>query len=202
MNLTFEKGKKYLVIGPSGGGKSTVLRLLRKYLNPLSGNVLIDNVNLMDIKKTDYFSKIANIEQQIFLFEDTLRNNLTLYKDYSDEEIWDAIDRAGLHEFVKSQTEGMNRMILDNGKNISGGEKSRVAIARGLLSKANIIFLDEAFASLDYAKAREIEESLLSLEGVTVINVSHVIIEENKDKYDDVIIVKNKQTSLLEMTTI
>jgi len=202
VNLTFEKGKKYLVIGPSGGGKSTVLRLLRKYFDPLSGNVLIDNVNLMDIKKMDYFSKISNIEQQIFLFEDTLKNNLTLYKEYSDEEIWDAVDRAGLHEFVISQTNGMNRMILDNGKNISGGEKSRVAIARGLLNKADIIFLDEAFASLDYVKAKEIEESLLSLEGVTVINVSHVIIEENKSKYDDVIIVKNKQTSLLEITTI
>ena len=81
-------------------------------------------------------------------------------------------------------------------------EKRGVAIARGLLNKADIIFLDEAFASLDYVKAKEIEESLLSLEGVTVINVSHVIIEENKSKYDDVIIVKNKQTSLLEITTI
>jgi ATP-binding cassette subfamily C protein len=111
VNLTFEVGKKYLMIGPSGGGKSTVLRLLRKYFNPESGQILIDDVNMMDIKKMEYFSKIANIEQQIFLFEDTLRNNLTLYKDYSDEEIWDAINRAGLHEFVMSQTDGMNKMI-------------------------------------------------------------------------------------------
>jgi ATP-binding cassette subfamily C protein len=193
VDLTFEKGKKYLMVGPSGGGKSTVLRLLRKYFNPESGSVLIDNENLMDINKIDYFSKIANIEQQIFLFEETLRNNLTLFKDFSEEEIWDAIDRAGLHEFVISQTDGLDRMILDNGKNISGGEKSRIAIARGLLNKADIIFLDEAFASLDYERAKEIEDRLLSLENVTVINVSHVIIEENKDRYDEVMVVKNKK---------
>ncbi|MDD3123845.1 MAG: ABC transporter ATP-binding protein, partial [Candidatus Izemoplasmatales bacterium] len=197
IDLSFEKGKKYLVIGPSGGGKSTVLRLLRKYFNPESGSILIDNDNLIDIRKIDYFSKIANIEQQIFLFEETLRNNLTLYKDFSEEEIWDAIDRAGLHEFVISQADGMEKMILDNGKNISGGEKSRIAIARGLLNKADIIFLDEAFASLDYERAKEIEDRLLSLKDVTVINVSHVIIEENKDRYDEIMVVKNKKVTRL-----
>ena len=193
VNLTFEKGKKYLVVGPSGGGKSTVLRLLRKYFSPKSGTILIDGMDLKDIKKIDYFSKIANIEQQIFLFEETLKNNLTLYKPFSEEAIWVAIDKAGLHEFVLSNPEGLDRMILDNGKNISGGEKSRIAIARGLLNKADILFLDEAFASLDYERAREIEAGLLSLEGVTIVNVSHVIIEENKDQYDEIVYVKNQK---------
>jgi len=202
VDLTFEKGKKYLVVGPSGGGKSTVLRLLRKYFSPKSGSIYIDGVNLQDIRKLDYFAKIANIEQQIFLFEETLRNNLTLYKDFSEEEIWDAIDRAGLHEFVKSQPDGLERMILDNGKNISGGEKSRIAIARGLLNKADIIFLDEAFASLDYAKAKEIEERLLSLKDVSVVNVSHVIIEENKDKYDEIVYVKNQKITCVPSASV
>jgi ATP-binding cassette subfamily C protein len=91
----------------------------------------------------------------------------------------------------------MEKMILDNGKNISGGEKSRIAIARGLLNKADIIFLDEAFASLDYERAKEIEDRLLSLKDVTVINVSHVIIEENKDRYDEIMVVKNKKVTRL-----
>ncbi|MDI6453013.1 ABC transporter ATP-binding protein [Peloplasma aerotolerans] len=197
VNLNFEKGKKYLVIGPSGGGKSTLLRLLRKYFEPNEGQILIDDQNLNDIKKIDYFSKIANIEQQIFLFEDTLRNNLTLYKDYSDEEIYDAIKRAGLEHFVKQHPDGLNRLILDNGKNISGGEKSRVAIARGLLNHAEIILLDEAFASLDPKSAIAIEASLLALKNVTVINVSHVILEENKSSYDDIVMVKNKKAVLM-----
>jgi len=83
-------------------------------------------------------------------------------------------------------------MIYDNGKNISGGEKSRIAIARSLLQKADILFLDEAFASLDSKTAREIENTLLSLKDMTVVNVSHVIFEDNKSKYDNVYLVRDK----------
>ncbi len=198
ISLSFEKGKKYLVVGPSGGGKSTILRLLRKYFNPSKGTILIDGVNLKDIKKVDYFNKIANIEQQVFLFEDTLKNNLTLYKNYTNQEIMDAIKRAGLDDFLKTHKEGLKYKIVDNGKNISGGEKSRIAIARGLLNKADIILLDEAFASLDYNKAKEIEDSILALKNVTIINVSHVKIKENLVKYDIIYSVNNKAVKVLK----
>lgn len=192
INLTLKRGEKYLVIGPSGGGKSTLLKLLRKYFSPKDGEILIDEKNLKDVTKTSYFRHISNIEQQVFLFEDTLKNNITLYKDFSEEEINTAIERAGLKSFVESLTQGLDTMIYDNGKNISGGEKSRVAIARGLLQKADIIFLDEAFASLDSKIAKEIENTILNLEGITVVNVSHVIFEDTKKKYDNIFIVKNK----------
>jgi ATP-binding cassette subfamily C protein len=198
ITLSFEKGKKYLVVGPSGGGKSTILRLLRKYFNPAKGTILIDGVNLKDIKKVDYFNKIANIEQQVFLFEDTLKNNLTLYKNYTNQEIMDAIKRAGLEDFLKNHKEGLKYKIVDNGKNVSGGEKSRIAIARGLLNKADIILLDEAFASLDYNKAKEIEDSILALKNVTIINVSHVKIKENLVKYDIIYSVNNKAVKVLK----
>jgi ATP-binding cassette, subfamily B, bacterial len=198
ISLSFEKGKKYLVVGPSGGGKSTILRLLRKYFNPAKGTILIDGVNLKDIKKVDYFNKIANIEQQVFLFEDTLKNNLTLYKNYTNQEIMDAIKRAGLDDFLKTHKEGLKYKIVDNGKNVSGGEKSRIAIARGLLNKADIILLDEAFASLDYNKAKEIEDSILALKNVTIINVSHVKIKENLVKYDIIYSVNNKAVKVLK----
>jgi len=192
INMTFEKGKKYLIVGPSGGGKSTVLKLLRKYFLPEEGEILVDNVPLKDIKKEQYFAHIANIEQNVFLFEDTIRNNLALYKDYSDEEIYDAIDRSGLTDFINDLPEGLDSMIYDNGKNVSGGERSRLAIARGLLNKADIIFLDEAFASLDAEKAKSIEKSILDLQNVTIINVSHVVFKEHRDFYDDMFIIKNK----------
>jgi ATP-binding cassette subfamily C protein len=198
ISLSFEKGKKYLVVGPSGGGKSTILRLLRKYFNPAKGTILIDGVNLKDIKKVDYFNKIANIEQQVFLFEDTLKNNLTLYKNYTNQEIMDAIKRAGLDDFLKNHAKGLKYKIVDNGKNVSGGEKSRIAIARGLLNKADIILLDEAFASLDYNKAKEIEDSILALKNVTIINVSHVKIKENLVKYDIIYSVNNKAVKVLK----
>ncbi len=192
INFNLKKGEKYLIVGPSGGGKSTLLKLLRKYFNPTKGEILIDGNNLKDVKKTSYFNNIANVEQEVFLFEDTLRNNLTLYKDYSTEEINTAISRAGLKDFVDGLENGLDTMIYDNGKNISGGERSRVAIARGLLSNSDIIFLDEAFASLDAKVAREIENTLLNLKGITVVNVSHVVFEETKDMYNRIFMVKNK----------
>ena len=192
INLSMYKGEKYLIVGPSGGGKSTLLKLLRKYFNPIKGSILIDGKNLKDIRKRDYFNIISNIEQQVFLFEDTLRNNITLYKEYTDKEINLAIDRAGLRQFLDLLPNGLDTMIYDNGKNISGGEKSRIAIARGLLNKSDIIFIDEAFASLDSKVAKEIENTLLGLEGITVVNVSHVIFKETKDKYDKVFVVKNR----------
>lgn len=192
VNLSINKGEKYLVVGPSGGGKSTLLKLLRKYFIPKKGDILLDGQNLKDIKKESYFNNISNVEQQVFLFEDTLRNNITLYKDYSEKEILDSIEKAGLGDFVNGLPQGLDTIILDNGKNISGGEKSRVAIARGLLGKTDIIFLDEAFASLDSSVAKEIENTLLNLEGITIINVSHVIFEETKKSYDKVFVVKNK----------
>ncbi len=197
INLSLKKGEKYLVIGPSGGGKSTILKLLRKYFSPKDGEILIDGKNLKDVVKTNYFKHISNIEQNVFLFEDTLRNNITLYKDFSEEEINTAIERAGLRSFVEALPQGLDTMIYDNGKNISGGEKSRVAIARGLLQKADIIFLDEAFASLDSKIAKEIENTILNLEGITVVNVSHVIFEESKNKYDNVFVVRNKGVYLV-----
>ena len=191
INLTIKKGNKYLVVGPSGGGKSTLLKLLRKYFIPSKGIIMIDNNDLKDVTKRSYFGNIANVEQQVFLFEDTLRNNLTLYKDYPEEEIELAIKRAGLKDFVQNLNSGLDTMLYDNGKNISGGEKSRIAIARGLLAKTDIIYLDEAFASLDAQIAKEIEKTLLDLDGITVVNVSHVIFEETKSCYNQIITVAN-----------
>jgi ABC-type multidrug transport system fused ATPase/permease subunit len=190
VNLKVRKNGKYLIVGPSGGGKSTLLKLFRKYFNPTSGKITIDGHDLRDVKREDYFKLVANIEQQVFIFEDTIKNNITLYKEYSDEEVNAAIESSGLSDFVKQLPDGLNSIIYDNGKNISGGERSRVVIARALLNKASILFMDEAFASLDMERAREIEKTILGLKELTVINVSHVIFKDTREMYDRVLTVK------------
>lgn len=197
VNYTFEKGKKYLVVGPSGGGKTTLVKLMRKYLTPSSGEIFVDGFSLKDVKADAYFKLIANIEQHVFLFEDTLRNNLCLYKDIPDHHILKAMEKAGLKHFIESQDNVLDKMIYDNGKNLSGGEKSRLAIARGLLQDAKVIYLDEAFSSLDAQVAREIEKTLLDLEGITVINVSHVVFSDTQHLYDDIVNVSGKIESKL-----
>ena len=194
VNMEIKKNGKYLIIGPSGGGKSTLLKLLRKYYNASEGKLIIDGKPLADVKKEDYFSLIANVEQQVFIFEDTLKNNITLYKEYSDEEIKEAIEEAGLTSFIENLPDGLNTMIYDNGKNISGGERSRIVIARAMLAKASVLFMDEAFAALDMERAREIEQTILKLKNITVINVSHVIFKDSKSQYDKIFHVKGTVT--------
>jgi ABC-type multidrug transport system fused ATPase/permease subunit len=190
INLKVKKNGKYLVVGPSGGGKSTLLKLFRKYFNPTKGRITIDGYDLKDVKREDYYRLIGNIEQQVFIFEDTVRNNLTLYKEYKEEEIEKAVHDSGLSDFVRKLPQGLDTIIYDNGKNISGGERSRIVIARALLSKASILLMDEAFASLDMERAKEIEKTILSLNDMTVINVSHIIFNDTKELYDRVLTVK------------
>lgn len=193
VNVSFEMGKKYLILGPSGKGKSTLLRLLRKYFNPDQGIIEMDGHILKDIKKMDYFQHISNIEQKVFLFEDSVRNNITLFKDYSDQQLHQAIKDAGLEDFVDGLEHGVDHIIVDDGKNVSGGQKARIAIARGLIRQSKILYLDEAFASLDDQMARQIEQTLLSLEGVLVLNVSHVLFKDTQHQYDHIYYVNHQQ---------
>lgn len=189
LSVNLEKGKKYLILGGSATGKSTILKLLDKTLLPTAGEILLDDIPLNKLSDKDYSRMVAHVSQQTFLFEDTIRNNLSLYNDYTDEAINRAVREAGLSEYVEKLPNGLDYMVLDNGKNLSGGEKKRIAIARALLSNVKLLLLDEIFAGLDKSTAVKIEDTILSLD-MTVIHAAHVAFK--REGYDGVFTLKNK----------
>lgn len=176
VSADFEKGKKYAVIGKSGSGKSTLLKLLAGYYPPLEGDICVDeNAALPD--------NIAMIHQNTFLFKDSVRNNLTMWKPYTEQEIMEAAGKAGLTEFIAGLPQGLDTMVEENGSNFSGGECQRIAIARALLSGKDVLLMDEATSALDEQTANAVERSILALDGVTCISVTHRLAPEARKRY-------------------
>ena len=185
LSATFAAGEKYALVGPSGSGKSTVLRLLAGQLVPTAGTVRVDGVAGVP--------EAAFIHQQVFLFDDTLRNNITLWGSFSEDSVAEAVHAAGLDELVASLPEGLDTPVEENGGRFSGGERQRVAIARALLHQKSVLFVDEATSALDNETAALVEDALLSLDGVTVVAVTHRLDAEHARRYDGVLELRDGQ---------
>jgi ATP-binding cassette, subfamily B, bacterial len=197
IDFTLEKGKKYLLKGPSGSGKSTLIKLLSLMLDDYSGSIQIDGTDVKSISPASFHEKVAYVYQDVFLFEATLKDNITLFKPMSDEAVLDICDLAGLRDFVLALDKGIHTPIAENGKNLSGGERQRVSIARALCKNAEILFVDEATASLNEALGRQIEATLLNLDA-TVIAISHRYFEGVTNGYDGVLEIKDGYLTTFE----
>ncbi len=191
-NASFKllKGKKYLLKGASGSGKSTLIKLLSKIYEDYSGKIRIDGADYHHISSEDFNNNVSYIYQDVFLFEDTLRNNITLYKDVPEDVLDSAIERSGLRDLIDLKDEGLELRLQENGKNLSGGQRQRIAIARSILKKSDILFADEATSSLNEQLGRDIEATILALES-TVVSISHRYYEGITDRYDFVLEIKN-----------
>ena len=184
VSATFEKGKKYAILGKSGSGKSTLLKLLAGYYPEFEGEICTDEIAALP-------DRLVMIHQKTFLFNDSVRNNLTLWKSYTENEISEVIKKAGLKEVMEHLPQGLDTIIEDNGSNFSGGECQRLAIARALLSGKDILLMDEATSALDEQTANDVENSILSLENITCISVTHRLSRENMKKYSAVLKMDN-----------
>ena len=142
LNFELEKNKSYAVVGLSGSGKSTLLNLLMGYYDSYQGSIYIDDAELKSIETTSLYKVLSVIQQEVFMFDAPLQNNIMLYKDYSKERLAEAIKMSGLDEFI--QKRGTDFDCGENGKQLSGGEKQRVSIARALIKDTPILLLDEA----------------------------------------------------------
>lgn len=197
-NLVLEKGKKYLLKGASGAGKSTFIQLLSKVYEDYEGKILIDGRDLREISEESFNQNVSFIYQDVFLFEDTIRNNICLYKDYSDEALMKAVNGSGLRPLLEKKEQGLEEAIEENGKNLSGGERQRISIARAIIRNPQILFADEVTSVLDESLGRLVEDTILSLD-TTVIAISHRFYEGVTDRYDAVIEIKNGELHLKSM---
>lgn len=189
VSFTFKKGKKYAIVGGSGAGKSTLVKLIMQYYTHYTGSITYANKDVKDIAKELLYDEIAMIHQKVFLFDDTVKNNVTMHKNYNEEELQYAIEKSGLSEIVKNREGGIEYFVGDGGNHLSGGEQQRIAIARALLKKAKVLILDEATSSLDREMAIKIENTVLEQENTTTIVVTHKLEKSILKKYDGILVM-------------
>ena len=185
-SLTFDKGGKYALTGPSGCGKSTVLKLLLGWLPDYQGTIRFDDKDARDLTQEQRLQQMSYIEQDVFLFNTTIRNNITLGFDFTDEMLERAIKGSALDGDLAGMPLGLDTPVGENGSNLSGGQKQRVAIARALIHNRSILLVDEGTSALDQKNADIVEQALLSNPGLTLILVSHHLTSERKKQFTKV----------------
>ena len=191
INLSIDKNKKYAIVGESGSGKSTLIKLLMRYYNDYEGSILIDNNDLKNIYSSDLYKNMSMIQQNVFMFDDSIKENIKLYSNHTDDDIINACERSGLTKLIDKLPEGINSLVGENGNKLSGGEKQRIAIARALINNTQILILDESTSALDNETAYNLEHSLLNLDDLTLITVTHKLIKSILINYDEIIVMKN-----------
>lgn len=185
INFTFEKGKKYAIIGANGSGKTTLINIISGLLKDYTGTVKYDEDSISELSRESISKLVSVVAQETFLFNDTIRNNITLFEgNYDDESIKKALSDAGLTKLVEKLPQGLDTVVEENGKNFSGGERQRLSIARALLRKCPILILDEGTSAVDAENAADIEERLLKDPDITLIEITHNITDEHIARFD------------------
>lgn len=187
-NLSQNFGKlKYALIGESGSGKSTLLKLLLGINQASAGEVLVNNENIKLLDLKSYFKHLAYIEQNVYLLNESIRENILLGSTLPDDKLARILQIAKLETFIANLPDGLDTVVSSNGQEISGGERQRIAIARALVKDVDFLFIDEATSQLDPVNRLEIENILLDLPNVGVVMISHNFDEATLAKFDKVI---------------
>ena len=183
--VSFFQGKKYALIGESGSGKSTLLNLLVKEQLVEKGQIYVNGKDLTGISYNDIGTHISYMNQNVYLFNDTVKNNITLYGDFSEREYAMALKSSGMYRVINELTGGDQYGIKNNGENLSGGQKQRIALARVMLKKSDVIILDEAFSALDSITAEQLLSDMMKLDCL-IIAVFHKYNKSLLSKFDEI----------------
>ncbi len=175
LSLTINPGQKFALVGPSGGGKTTICHLIPRFYEIMEGKIFIDDKEIREVTRESLRKNVGIVQQDVFLFNDTIKNNILYGKlEASDQEVIEAAKRANIHEYIETLPEGYDTQIGERGVKLSGGQKQRLSIARVFLKNPAILILDEATSALDNATEIMIQKSLDELcEGRTTLVVAH-----------------------------
>lgn len=199
VNCIFEKNKKYALIGKSGSGKSTLVGLLTGMSSNYTGSILFDKKELKNLNMNQVLSLITVIQQNTFLFDTSILENITLGDQYEKSVIDKVCQMSGVDQFLDEIEDGIHTSIIDCGSNLSGGQKQRISIARALFKKKEIMILDEGTAAVDKKTAFDIENRLLNIPDLTLITVTHNLDSNILQKYDQILFFQSAK--VLEMGT-
>ena len=191
LSLQIKKGEKIAIVGMSGSGKSTLLNLLLRFYDVTSGYISIDNQDLQAISAESLYNLMTIVQQDVYIFDDTLKANITLSQSFTEDDIKKAVQQSGLESYILENELGLQTSCGENGSNLSGGERQRLSIARALIRKTPILLLDEATSSLDNKVTTEIENSILEIQDLTVLVVTHKLNKSMLKKYNRTLFMKN-----------
>lgn len=186
LSLQFKKGGKYALTGPSGCGKSTLLKLLLGWLPDYTGVIRFDDKDAKDFTPEQLQQQMSYIEQNVFLFNSTIRDNITLGEAFTDEQMEKALRDSALAGDLAAMPDGLDTIVGEEGGNLSGGQKQRAAIARALIHDRSILLVDEGTSALDQKNADIVEKSLLANPELTLILISHHLTPERKGQFTQV----------------
>ncbi len=191
VDIEINKHEKVLIVGASGAGKSTILKTLRQSIKPKNKTVLLDGKDIFKIDANDYYRLFSTIDQIGFIFSGTIKENITLFRDFDDHKINEVMKQVGLEEL------DVNEMLKNDGANLSGGQRARLLLARALCLDSSVILCDEILASLPSEIAQDIEYDILK-QDTTIVNVSHIIFKEHLELYDKIYLVEDNTTRLVK----
>lgn len=183
LSFDFYEGGKYLMKGESGSGKSTLLRLLSGFLDSYSGKLTFYNQEISTMDQRKIRERVLYVDQQPYLFSDTIRENILLEDNFTDEAILRALEKVGLHP--EDPLAWLDTEVGDNGRYLSGGQRQRIALVRGFIRQRDIVLIDEGTSAVDGETAIEIEKQLLTNPNLTVILVTHSPNQETLQYFDE-----------------
>lgn len=189
IDFEFKKGKSYALVGASGSGKTTLLNLLAGRYQEYNGEINYDGKELKSLSIDSLFEKMAYVEQNVFVFDDSIVNNVTMYSKVDEDVLNRALEKAGLKALIEEK--GVDYKCGENGSNLSGGEKQRISIARALIKNAELLFMDEATSALDAETSSSVMNSVLDIDNLSKIVITHKIEERILKRFDEIIVLKN-----------